>query len=87
MFVYIIGTSIEWFDKTSWIHQVSTNIPTNMAGIATTLRDALVRCREPDYISDWVMIANNIKLEAVNSGKIFAWPSDDNLLIVNSNTV
>ena len=87
MFVYIIGSSVEWINEHYWIRQVTTNVPTDMAGIATTLRDALTQCQEPDYINDWVTLASNLKLEAVNAGKTFSWPLDDNHLIANSETV
>lgn len=58
-----------------------------MAGIATAVRHALVQCREPDYIYNWVSVASNHMLETANSGKSFLFTFHDNSVTVNSNTV
>ena len=57
-----------------------------MAGIATAVRDALVQSRDPDYIYNWAMVANNVRLEAANGGKLFPLSSHENHLLVNSHT-
>ena len=87
MFVYIGSSFVTWIDKNPWIRQASTNIPMDMAGIAIALRDTLIQCREPDYINGWITLTSNLKLEAVNTGKRFFGPLDDNHLAVNSNIV
>ena len=57
-----------------------------MAGIAAIIRQSLIQCREPDYICNWVTVASNRMLEVANVGKRFLLPTDDNAVIVNSNT-
>ena len=78
---------VTWIDKFSWIRQASTNVPMDVAGIATALRDTLIQCREPDYINGWVTLTSSLKLKAVNTGKPFFGPLNDNRLTVNSNTM
>lgn len=64
--------------------QVPADIPTDMAGIAIAVRNALTQSREPDYIYDWVMLASHLKLDAANTGKSTRFPAGDNQLIVGS---
>jgi hypothetical protein len=87
MFVYSIGSSVKWIHEQCWVCQVPANIPMDMAGIATAVRNALKRCREPDHIYDWVTLASHLRLEAVNTSKSTCFPVDDNQLIVGSTTV
>ena len=76
--------SVKWIRERCWIYQVPANLPMDMAGIAAAVRNALKQCREPDYIYDWVMLTSHLKLEAVNSGKPFSSPVNENQLIVGS---
>ena len=66
--------------------QVPANVPMDMAGIATAVRNAFKQSREPDYIYDWVTLASHLKLDAANTGKSFPH-FDDNQLIVGSTVV
>lgn len=67
--------------------QAPTTIPTDMAGIATALRHALVQAREPSHIHDWTAVASNYMLEIANAGKSFFFGPRDHVVTVNSNTV
>ncbi|KIJ17244.1 hypothetical protein PAXINDRAFT_73360 [Paxillus involutus ATCC 200175] len=70
------------------IQNVSSGaIPADMTGIATAVRAALVRCREPDYLKNWISTASNLMLNSVNAGKSFFFAPQDNVMTINSNTV
>ena len=58
----------------------------DMAGIATAVRNALVQSRDPDYIYNWMMVENNVRVKAANVGKSFPLFSHENHLVVNSHT-
>ncbi|KAF9228603.1 hypothetical protein BS17DRAFT_691191 [Gyrodon lividus] len=62
-------------------------IPMDMAGIATTVRAALVRCREPGYLNNWIGTASSLMLDTANAGKSFFFTPQDNAISINSNTV
>ncbi|KAG9318308.1 hypothetical protein JVU11DRAFT_392 [Chiua virens] len=66
---------------------VLSNIPTDMANIATTLRQTLIQCRDPDYVYKWMTVANKHMLETANAGKSFLFSYLDNSINVNSNTI
>ncbi|KIK96743.1 hypothetical protein PAXRUDRAFT_137800 [Paxillus rubicundulus Ve08.2h10] len=70
------------------IQNVSSGaIPVDMAGIATAVRIALVRCRKPDYLKNWISTASNLMLTSANTGKSFFFAPQDNVMTINSNTV
>ena len=68
--------------------QIPAAVPTDIAGIATALRRALVQCRQPDYIHGAMSVVSDALFETTNTGKIVDFVDrDDSAVIVNSNTV
>ena len=67
-----------------WTCQVPAGVPIDMVGIATAVRDALLKYREPYYIYHLMALRSEVMLEGANSRERFLVPSGDNWLVVNS---
>ncbi|KAG1731459.1 uncharacterized protein EDB91DRAFT_1349320 [Suillus paluster] len=60
--------------------------PTDMTGIATSIRETLVHYRQHEVISHWMSAASQLMLAAAKSGKSFYYPPSTDILAVNSMT-
>ena len=70
-----------------WTRQVPASVPIDMTGIATAVRDALSKYREPYYIYNLMALRSEVMLEGANSRKRVLVPSGDNRVVVNSNAM
>ena len=70
-----------------WTCQALAGVPIDMAGIATAVRNALLKCREPYYIYNLMALKSEVMLEVANSRRRVLVPADDNWLVVNSNAM
>ncbi|KAG0708341.1 hypothetical protein DFH29DRAFT_477290 [Suillus ampliporus] len=58
--------------------------PTDVTGIATSIRETLVHYRQHEVISRWMSVASHLMLAAAKSGKSFYYPPPTEILAVNS---
>ncbi|KAF9239607.1 hypothetical protein BU15DRAFT_46596 [Melanogaster broomeanus] len=61
-------------------------LPLDMTGIASTVRAALLRSRELDYLNNWISTASKLMLDTANAGKSFFFAPQDDVVTINSNT-
>lgn len=60
-------------------------LPSHMRGIAISVRESIVRCRDRMFLDDWMAVASDIMLATANAGKSFFFTSRPGVMTVNSN--
>ncbi|KAG0705325.1 hypothetical protein DFH29DRAFT_1077723 [Suillus ampliporus] len=60
-------------------------LPSHMRGIATAVRESIVRCRDEMFLEDWMAAASDLMLTTANAGKSFFFASRPDVMTVNSN--
>ncbi|KAG1746102.1 hypothetical protein EDB19DRAFT_377082 [Suillus lakei] len=58
--------------------------PTDMPGIATSIRETLTHYRQHEVISTWMSAASHLMLAAARAGKSFYYPPSTEIMPVNS---